>query len=64
MKTKSAQQIQAEIDMIRLAYRQRQDAFNYGIKDFLKESIPWLITGSVATLALAFIISLFFTLFI
>lgn len=59
MQNKSAQDIQNEIALIRLAYRQRQDAFNFRVRPTIKEATPYLLTGSLLAFIVAFIISLF-----
>ncbi len=48
---------QTEIHLIRLAYRKRQEAYDYNLKDMIREATPYLITGSVIAAAIAFIIA-------
>jgi uncharacterized membrane protein YraQ (UPF0718 family) len=52
---------QAEIDLMRLAYRKRQEAYDYNLKDMMREAIPYLITGTVIAGFIAFIVAAFIT---
>ena len=52
---------QTEINLIRLAYRKRQEAYDYTLKDMIRESVPYLITGSVIAATIAFIIAALIT---
>lgn len=56
---KTAAEIQADIDLIRLAYRRRSDAFNFRLRPTLQEATPYIMVGSIAAGAVAYIITLF-----
>lgn len=52
---------QTEINLIRLAYRKRQEAYDYNFADLIRESVPYLITGTVVAAALTFLVAAFMT---
>lgn len=62
MQNKTAAQIQAEIDLIRLAYRRRRRRhahLDFRLRPTIREATPYLLTGSLITFAILFIVAIF-----
>lgn len=61
MQNKTAAQIQAEIELIRLAYRRKcHSTYDTRILPILKEAIPYMLLATLTITALTYIGSLFF----